>query len=207
MTETKIDLFDAIYTQRAIRSFKTDPVPDDVIRMLIGAASKAPSAGNTQPWAFVVVRSPQTIAAIGGYARKAFEVMYQRALSRAQPGDEPPYPRLKPMVENFEAIPAIIFPCLVKADPAGPPQYSSIFPAVQNLLLAARGLGLGAVITAGIAMPYISEIKELLNIPADVEPVALIPIGWPDKERYGRTTRKPVDQITHWEAWGNLQQA
>jgi nitroreductase len=107
------------------------------------------------------------------------------------------------MVENFEAIPAIIFPCLVKPEEAtGPPQYSSIFPAVQNLLLAARGLGLGAVITAGIAMPYINEVKELLHTPLNVEPVALIPIGWPDKERYGKTTRKPVEEISHWEAWG-----
>src|SRR3954447_25746599 len=87
MQETQIGLFDAIYTQRAIRSFKTDPVPDDVIRKLIEAASKAPSAGNVQPWAFVVVRHPKTIAAIGEYARRAFDTMYQRALSR---GDEAP---------------------------------------------------------------------------------------------------------------------
>src|SRR5581483_5216470 len=163
MREGDIGLFEAIYTQRAIRSFKPEPVSDDVIRRLIEAASKAPSAGNVQPWSFVVVRDKAMIVAIGAYARKAFETMYDRALARAKPGDEQPYPRLKPMVESFEAIPAIVFPCLVKpVESAGPPQYSSIFPAVQNLLLAARGLGLGAVITAGIAMPYVNEIKELL---------------------------------------------
>ena len=209
MADSEIGLFEAIYTQRAIRSFKSDPVPEETLRKVIEAATKAPSGGNSQPWAFIVVQDRKTVSAIAEYAKPGFAQMYERALARAKPGDPPPFPRLKPLVDNFEQVPAIVFPCLVRPPGStggggGTMAGASIYPAVQNLLLAARGLGLGAAIT-GLAMGNQDDVKKLLDVPENVDLVALIPMGFPDTERYGKTTRKPVNEVLHWEGWGNLR--
>ncbi len=131
----EIGLFDAIYTQRAIRSFKSDPVPDELIEKVVEAATKAPSGGNSQPWAFIVVRDPQVRAELTAIGKHTFDGMYQAALGRAQPGDPPPFPKLKKMVDQIDDIPVWIVVCLTT--PGSPGAYGSIWPAVQNLLLAA----------------------------------------------------------------------
>ena len=81
---------------------------------------------------------------------------------------------------------------------------ASIYPAVQNLLLAARGLGIGAAIT-GLAMGFQGELKQMLEMPDHVDLMALIPVGYPDKEHYGKTTRKPASSVLHWGKWGALR--
>ena len=199
MPDEKIDLFRAINTQRAIRSLRPDPVPDELITKIIDAATRAPSAGNSQPWAFVVVRDPELRAKLVPSAQKHFEVMYERALQRMKPGDPLPYQRLKLLIEKFGQVPAWIYPCIVSQPGSTPSSssYGSIFPAIQNLLLAARGLGLGAALTM-IALP---AAKEVLGLPPEVEPVASIPLGYPDQEHYGRTTRKPLNEVIHWDRW------
>lgn len=199
-----VGLFDAIYTQRAIRSFTPDPVDRADLVRLVEAATKAPSGGNRQPWAFVVVQDRERLDALARFARNGFAAMYEMALARQQPGDPPPLPRLKRMIESFERIPAMIICCVVlrsdqTAGTAG--DYGSIFPAVQNLLLAARGLGLGAALTSGWAMRDMDELRSTFAIPANVEPVAFVPVGHPDDDRYGPTTRRPVDEVLHWDGW------
>lgn len=206
-TQTKteqIGLFDAIYTQRAIRSYKPDPVPQELIVKVIEAATKAPSGANTQPWAFVAVNDRAKLDKITEWAKDGFfNGMYPQALARMKPGDPPPMENLKNMMEVFERIPCIIVVCLVRPEGQahGTGNYSSIFPAVQNLLLAARGLGLGALLSSGWAQKHLTEIVELLQIPANVEPVCFIPLGYPDKQRYGKTTRRPVEEVLHWNGW------
>lgn len=205
MAEEKIGLFDAIYTQRAIRSLKPDPIPDEILVQIIEAATKAPSGGNSQPWAFIVVKDPKSIAKIAEWGKAGFTAMYERAIERLKPGDPLPFPRLKPMVEKLGDVPVFIFPCHVRgAGVAAAPGGQSIYPATQNMLLAARGLGIGAVLT-NLALGYSDEIKALLNIPENVDLMATIPMGYPDKERYGSTTRKPVSEVTHWESWGEMR--
>jgi len=203
-----IALFDAIFTQRAIRSFKPDPIPEEILYKMIEAATKAPSGGNSQPWAFIVIQDSEQIKGIGTYAKQGFAQMYERALARINPGDPLPFPRLKPLVDNFDQIPAIIFPCLVRpqgsAPAGGTMAGASIYPAVQNLLLAARGLGIGAAIT-GLAMGFQDKLKQMLEMPDHVDLMALIPIGYPDKEHYGKTTRKPANSVLHWGKWGALR--
>ena len=193
-----IGLFEAIYSQRAIRSFKPDPVPDALIEQVVEAATKAPSGGNSQPWGFIVVRDAETRAELAAIARRTFDGMYQAALGHAQPGDPPPFPKLKVMVDHIDDIPVWIAVCSTMPGPAA---YGSIFPAVQNLLLAARGLGLGAVLTGLLGGPSVEATKKVLGIPDEVEPVAFIPLGYPDKERYGPTTRRPLAEVLHWEHW------
>jgi nitroreductase len=195
-----IGLFDAIYTQRAIRRFKPDPVSRELLAKLVEAATKAPSGGNQQPWAFVVIDDPETLKGAADIARKSFDAMYSIVLSRQAPGDPPPMPNLKKMIDEIDNIPAWIVVC---GDPpskvAGDAPLMSLMPAVQNLLLAARGLGLGAVLTGLVGG---AAAKELLGLPDHVDPVASIPLGLPaDGVRYGTTTRRPVDEVTHWGRW------
>lgn len=197
MDSSDVTLFDAIYTQRAIRSFRPDPIPREIVTRVVEAATKAPSGGNSQPWAFIAVQDPELRKQMAVFARDGFQKMYEMAKARQEPGDPPPFPRLRPMIEAFETIPVLIVACLVNA----PSQYGSIFPAIQNLLLAARALNIGAALTTGWAMPHNSEIKSLLRLPENVDPVAFIPLGYPDKERYGPTTRRPVDEVLHWDEW------
>ena len=205
MAEQEIGLFEALYSQRAIRSLKPDPLPDDVLRRIVEAGTKAPSGGNRQMWSFIVVTDPALIGRIAELAKEQFGHMYEQALARMQPGDEMPFPRLKPLVETFEKVPAIIFPCNVRPEgspkPTSPMAGSSIYPAVQNMLLAARGLGIGSVLTM-LGLSHEDEIRELLGVPDNVDLMATLPVGYPDKERYGSTTRRPVSEVAHWNRWG-----
>jgi len=206
MSDDEIGLFEAMFTQRAIRSFKPDPIPREVLEKIVFAATKAPSGGNHQPWAFVVVQDKAARATMAEYAREGFRWMYDNAVKRMQPGDALPFPRLKPMIEGFETIPAIIVVCGVSTpgQQADATQLSgSIFPAVQNLLLAARGLGVGAALTSGWAIPRMADMKTLLGLPDHVMPLAFIPLGYPDKERYGPTTRRPLDEVMHWDTYSD----
>ena len=207
MTTQDIGLFEAIYSQRAIRSYTTDPVPQETLRRIIEAGTKAPSGGNRQPWAFVAVTDPDAIASIAVHAKAQFATMYERATANLKPGDPLPFPRLKPLVDRFETTTAVIFPCYVQPEGSTEPPNtgaSSIFPAVQNMLLAARALGVGAVLTT-LALRDPAPVKELLGIPANVHPLALIPLGYPlgeDGERHGPKTRRPIEELTHEERWG-----
>ncbi len=207
MAEQEIGLFEAMYSQRAIRSLKTDPVPREVLHKIIEAATKAPSGGNRQPWAFIAIQDRGVIEKIAEHAKAGFAVMYERALARMKPGDPMPLPRLKPLAENFEKVPAIVIPCYVGAPGStdgAAAGASSIYPAVQNMLLAARGLGIGAVLT-NLALSHEAEVKELLGVPEHVSLMAVVPMGYPDKEHYGSTTRRPLSEVAHWDRWGNQQ--
>lgn len=204
-----IGLFEAMYTLRSIRSYKPDPVSDELIGRVIEAATKATNGGNRQPWGFVVVKDPAKRAVIAGYVRQGYARMLAEERQRLGPDAPSMYEGARPMIENFEQIPVLIFVC--EAGVTGQPGRSagSIFPAIQNLLLAARGLGLGGVLTVGFTVANWPEIKELLHMPEDANPLAMIPLGYPDKMRYGPTSRVPWREVTHWEQWGNhhLQEA
>jgi nitroreductase len=202
--EDEIGLFEAMYTQRAIRMFKPDPVPDELLEKILGAATKAPSGANSQPWAFVVVRDEHKLEELAAIARRGFDTLMAGALSRAQPGDPPPMPNLTKMIAKVDDIPAWIIVCIVAKPGMGPATnfYSSIFPAVQNLLLAARGVGLGAVLTGLLGGAETPSLRAALGIPEEVEPVAFIPIGYPaEGAHYGPTTRRPLSEVVHWDGW------
>lgn len=207
-TADSIGLFDAMYTQRAIRRFRPDPVPRGLLERLVEAATRAPSGANAQPWAFVVVQSPSVRAALGDIARRNFKRIYAEALAAQREGDPTPMPNLKKMVEEVDGIPSWIVVCLVPPPgvPAGLDLYASIFPAVQNLLLAARGVGLGAVLTTILGGVEVGELKRVLGIPERVEPVAHIPIGFPGEgAHYGPTSRRPLDEVLHWDGWSTVE--
>jgi nitroreductase len=208
VSENEIGLFEAIYTQKAIRRLKPDPVPDELVTKLIEAATKAPSGGNRQPWAFLVIRDAQTKQKLGEWYRDAWDKTYgtipQDQRTQFSESFARVYRSAEHLAHHLAEAPVLILVC-GRDMPAGlgsaavASHYGSIFPAVQNLLLAARGLGLGATLTTLHKM-HDADVKELLGIPASTETVALIPIGYP-KGKYVPTARRPVDEIVHYERW------
>ena len=199
----EIGLFEAMYSQRAIREFKPDPVPDELVRRLIEAATKAPSGSNRQDWRFLVIRDYETKKKIGEYYNQARSSRY----GAGTPASNIP-PRRQAasnyMAEHLHDVPVLILACIQhNGGPTNMSRGGSIYPAVQNILLAARGLGLGSVITS-LHKRYEDEIKELLGIPDNVETAALLPLGFPaEGARYGPTRRLPVEEVTFHDRWGN----
>ena len=190
-----------MYTQRAIRRFKPDPVPNETITKLIDAAIRAPSGANRQPWKFIVIRDPDLKRPIGEYYRRTWEAAYGGPTSPS-PLEHRVRASAAEMADNITAVPVHILACIEHdGSPSTMSRGSSIYPAVQNLLLAARGLG--GVITT-LHKRFEREVQELLGIPENVETAALLPIGYPaDSVRYGPTRRDPVEQVTYWDRWGS----
>ena len=199
----EIGLFDAIYSQRAIRYFKPDDVPDDMIRRLIEAGTKAPSGGNRQGWKFLVIRDAALKAKIGEYYEDGWERAYGAATET--PSELLPHVRRSAdyLARTIGQAPALIMACIEHdGGPSTMGRGGSIFPSVQNMLLAALGMGLGSCLTS-LHKAHEDEIKELLGIPENVETAALLPVGFPaDNARYGPTRRAPVEEVTYSDRWG-----
>lgn len=212
------DLFTAIHTLRAVRRFRPDPVPVSALRQIIEAATRAASARNTQPWNFLVVRSEVKKAEV---ARLYLAAWRQAQAYTAQTDadadikDRPDYGGMmrdvNVLAERLHEAPVLILACLdvhqlgPLADRSGrivAPQsaYASIFPAVQNLMLAARGLGLGTTLTTVFAAAE-GQLRQALGIPQHVHVAALIPLGYP-RTPFRVTRRKPLRQVAFLDKWG-----
>jgi len=213
-----IDLFEALYTLNSVRRFRSDPVPDGVLLSILEAATHAPSARNAQPWKFVVVCDPAAKRSIAALYLQAWRLAQTYTLSAdadADIKDRPGYARMMQRVDelaqHLEEVPVLVLACLdtrqlgPMADAAGQimaPQsaYASIFPAVQNLMLAARGHGLGSTLTT-VHSVVEAEMRGVADIPAYVHIAALIPLGYPVRP-FRVTTRKPVDEVVFFDRWG-----
>ena len=206
----EMSLEDAMLTQRAIRRLKPDPVDDALVLKLIELALKAPTGSNAQNWEFVVVRDAAVKAKLGRLNRGAWNLyggIGRRMVRRS--GDQRMGKILDAVqwqADHFDEIPVIVVACLRGVIPPWPPvaaasAYGSIFPSVQNLLLAARAAGLGAAL---ITLPLWSKwlARRALGLPWNVSPCAVIPLGWP-KGRYGPTTRRPVEEVVSLDRFGN----
>ena len=211
-TRGERDLFEAIGTQRAMRRLKSDPVPQEHVERLLWAATRAPSGGNRQGWRFVVVTDQDKKNALQRLYSDAWERYlaqgYGAATLDSLPQEEAATQRrvLKSsqhLADHLHEAPVLILVCSLAPDSrvnTGIAAGASIYPAVQNLLLAARGLGLGATLTT-IHRWNEAGVREVLGIPETVDTAALIPIGWP-KGRFGAGARKPIEDVTYWDAWG-----
>ncbi len=202
-----IGLFEAIHSQRAIRYLKPDPVPEEMVLELIKAAVKAPSGGNSQPWKFIVIRDPELKRRIGEYYLRSWNAVYGDAAA-----GPPLHPRVRAsathLAEGMGAAPVLILACIEhRGGPSAMGRGASIYPAVQNILLAARGLGLGSALTT-LHKGFEEEIKALLGIPEGVETAALLPVGFmAEGSRYGPTSRRPVEEVIFRDRWGVSQEA
>ena len=202
-------LGEAMATQRAVRRLLPDPVDDETILRVLELATKAPTGSNAQNWEFVVVRDPDVKHQLARLNRQAWSV-YRRLgkrKARKDPSARKIIEAVQWQADHFEEIPVVVVACLHGRSPVfGPPVlatsfYGSAYPAIQNLLLAARGVGLGATLTT-LPLWSTSLARRTLGLPAKVTPIAVIPLGWP-RGRYGPTTRKPVREVVHVDRYGN----
>ncbi|MBI2913839.1 MAG: nitroreductase family protein, partial [Chloroflexi bacterium] len=164
-----------------MRRLKPDPVSEDLIWKVLEAAIRAPSGGNRQPWNFIVVRDAETKRKIAEYYldgwSKSYGLIKQAAL--ASPATARTYASAEYLANHLADVPVLIIATVNHSGvaPVSPPG-ASIYPAVQNLMLAARALGLGTALTT-LHRAHEAEVKQLLGIPDGVETMALIPLGWP----------------------------
>lgn len=197
-------------TQRAVRKVRPDPIDDRIVLRCIELGLKAPTGSNGQNWEFVVVKDRATKAKLARTYRAAWSVY--GGIGRRLKGGDPAMSRVLDavewQVEHFEEIPVLVVACLrgarvplVPAPPiAATSYYGSIYPSVQNILLAARAMGLGASL---ITLPLLSmtAARRALGLPVAVTPACVVPLGWP-RGRYGPTTRRPVGDVVHLERYG-----
>jgi len=205
-----LGLLEGIATTRAIRRFTTEAVRDDALATMMFAATRAPSGSNRQPFRFLVLRDgPRAKEArrlIGDGARRAWGT--KREVDRYATGSATvstsPKARLAAtmshFVENFEHIPVIVLPCLARYRDPTPTEGASIYPACQNVLLAARALGYGGVLTGWHAMVE-PELRTLLGIPEHVFMAATIALGRP-VGRHGPVRRRPLHELVYEGGWG-----
>lgn len=207
----QIPLEHAMLTQRAVRRVQFEPVDDDIVLRLIELALNAPTGSNGQNWEFIVVKDPATKATMAHHYRQSW-AWYRRlanVVARKDPNQKKIMGAVQWQVENFEDIPVIVVPCLrggpripfVPSPPfAQSSHYGSVYPSVQNLLLGARAMGLGASL---VTLPIWSSIRtrKLLGLPRNVQPVCAVPLGWP-RGRYGPVSRRPVGDVVHLDMYG-----
>jgi len=205
--DLSMPLEEAMSTQRAIRRLKTDPVEDALVLRLIELALKAPTGSNAQSWEFIIVRDPATKRAIGRLNRSIFS-LYSRVARRVVKTDSKSQRSLDAVqwqADHFAEIPVIIVACqrgryVPFVHILAATYFGSIFPAIQNLLLAARAANLGAALTTFPLWNMIA-LRRILGLPWNVTPCAVIPLGWP-LGRYGPTTRRPVEEVVSYDRFG-----
>jgi nitroreductase len=205
-------LFETMRTCRAMRRLKPDPIPEELLIRLIEAAQWGPSGSNQQNSRWIVVRDParkQRIAELNRNAVEGYIGRRREAVALLPEAQARSQGRIIDAVEwqslHLQEAPALIVACAAMFPPASGSFLSglgaggSIWPSVQNLLLAARGLGLGAALTT-LALSDRDAFKAALDIPEGVEPVCLVPVGYP-LGKFGPVARRPVEEVLRWDRW------
>ncbi len=205
-------LFEIMHSLRAMRRLKPDPVPPAMIDRILDAAIRAPSGQNTQPWAFLVVTDADGKRFFGERYRYWLYERFGEQITRDDPHSAlgRSINAARHLADHMHEAPVLLmvmgkrdWPFAVPAaerQGKAPPSYGSVYPCVQNILLAARGLGLGASLTTMHQM-FEDELHAHFGIPSDYGVVAVIPIGYP-QGRFGPVSREPAASKTHYEHWG-----
>jgi nitroreductase len=218
-----ITLFEAMYTARAMRWLKPDPIPDAMIEQILEAGIRAPNAGNRQNWLFMVLRDAEQRSRIGEIYRRVSLWVLQRYQHQGRPANqsETEYERMMQggmhLYEHMQDAPILLIPCLritplelpdqipavvqtAMRDAAPWTAGASIYPAVQNIILACRALGLGTVLTTNHTIAE-EEIKQVLNLPPEYRTFALMPIGYPERN-FGTVKRRALSEVAMLDRYG-----
>jgi nitroreductase len=202
------DLFEIIRTTRAMRRLKPDPVPDALIRQVLEAGVSAASGGNRQHWRFLVIKDRAIKEKVQHYYKRALdEVVGPRYRNSTPPPGvtreqyDRQHAAVTYLTEHFHEAPVWIVACLDEGQ-ATPTRSSgaSIYPAVQNMILAVRALGLGTTLTTR-HLQYEKEVEAALGLPPGVHSYAILPIGYP-MGRFGPVRRAPLSEIVYLDRWG-----
>jgi nitroreductase len=205
-----MDLLETIRTTGTCRYFRTDPVPDDVLRRVLDATRFAPTGGNRQGVRFVIVRDAAKRRALADL----YLPLWQQYASRAVAKPGAPLPKLLEnadhMAKHLHEVPVLVVVCAQTADLMATDRHldrvsvvagASIYPAVQNLLLAARAEGLGTALTT-LLCAVEPKVKELLSIPDYALTAALIPLGYPEKPFPKKLGRRPLEETIYADTYG-----
>ncbi|MDH4117047.1 MAG: nitroreductase family protein [Acidimicrobiia bacterium] len=205
-------------TTRAIRRYSGESVSDEEVARCLAAAQQAPSGGNSQPWQYLVVTDFDLKVRVAWIYRTAYERWEKAQLSQLPPGwsdaQRQEFDRglkaSRTLAEGLESAAALVLflmpdVSITPSDDEGPidigPLYASVYPAVQNFMLAARSLGIGTVLTT-VWWSRQADMRELLGIPDRFEIVALVPLGRP-VGRFGKAARRDAATVTHWNGYGS----
>jgi len=212
-----MDALEAIRTTRAMRRYSDEPVSDEEILTCLRAAQQGPSGGNIQPWRFLVVRDVEAKQRVADLYRLAYD-RYERALVASLPpfrsdADRERFERTRRasrhLAEHLPDAQALVLVWmhdidLTLHDDAGPIDIgrvdASVYPAVQNLMIAARALGIGTALTT-VLRGVQAELREVLGVPDRLQLAAMVPMGRP-RGRFGVAPRKPVEAVTDWDHYG-----
>lgn len=210
LADDSVGLLEGLASTRAIRRYRDEPIPEHVLRDILFAATRAPSGSNRQPFRFLVLtdgaRAREAKRLIGTAAQQLWGDKRQADQYDKGTGARPDSPKarmartMQDYVDNFHRVPCLILPCLVRYRAPNPMEGASIYPAVQNLLLAARGLGYGGVIT-GFHGQVDAELRTLLEIPDEAFISCTLTLGKP-QGRHGPVRRRPLDELVFEETWG-----
>jgi nitroreductase len=205
-----VGLLEGLATTRAIRRYRDEPVPERVLRDILFAATRAPSGSNRQPFRFVVLtggeRAARAKRLIGESARRMWNAKKVNDQYEQGSGADPNSPKsrmaraMQTYVDDFDRVPCLVLPCFVRYRAPTPMEGASVYPAVQNLLLAARALGYGGVIT-GFHGAVDRELKALLDIPEEVFISCTVTLGKP-VGGHGPVRRRPLAELVYGDRWG-----
>ena len=200
-SDAPIGLLEGLATTRAIRRYTDDPIPDDDLAAILWHAGRAPSGSNRQPFRFLVLRDGPGAAAAKQLLGDAFRAGWKA--KREADGYRPSRfaDSMQRYVDRFEQTPVVVLVCLERYRAESPYEGASVYPACQNLLLAARALGYGGALTMW-HLGVEAELRELLGIPDAVALSACITLGVPEGN-HGPVKRKPLDQIVFDDVWGD----
>lgn len=209
-------IYDLMSTCRAVRRLRADPIPDDVIARVFRAASWAPSGGNRQPWRIVAVREPEAKRSLGSLYK---DVWSDYAAASAKAAEKLPTQLREStlrtlaagdyLADHFAEVPVVAIFCFnpkylaitdANLDRPSVVGGGSVYPAVQNLLLACRNEGLGCVLTTILCYRE-AEVKALLEIPDAWGTCACVPIGYAVGAGHGPISRRPFEELVHWDHW------
>jgi nitroreductase len=203
-----MDIYEALYTTRAMRRVKPDPIPEDAQARILDAAIRAPTGGNVQGWRFLLIDDPEVIGQLAPLYRscieRMFEAVYGAALEAANKEPDSPankellkmYRSARYMGDNFEGYPLLLTAFSQGGDGG------SIFPGVWNAMLAARAEGIGSTITS-VVLYEREKLYEILGVPEDEgwQFACLVPMGYPTG-RWGVAPRRPVHEVSFKNRWG-----
>ena len=206
-----IDLLTGLATTRAIRRYRDEAVPDDDLSTILWHATRAPSGSNRQPFRFVVLRDGPRAQQAKRLLGESFRALWAEKRRRdgydagSGTDDDSPKARMartmQHFVDHFERTPVVVLACLQRYRDPHPTEGASVYPACQNLLLAARALGYGGVVTMWHSFVE-DELRDLLDIPDGVAISATIALGRPEGG-HGPVRRRPVQELVYDDAWGH----
>jgi nitroreductase len=211
LPDNMVGLLEGMATTRAIRRYRDEPVPTEALASILFAATRAPSGSNRQPFRFLVLtdgpKAVEAKALIGGAARAIWDAKAEADGYTKNSGTVTGSPKarmaqtMRRYVDTFESSPVLILPCLLRYRAPTPTEGASVYPACQNLLLAARALGYGGVLT-GFHLAVERELRTLLEVPEPAFMAATITLGRPEGG-HGPVRRRPLNELVYTEQWGH----